>query len=123
VAAKIRPATPKDVAALIAEPLPWRIRAFAMEDDGKLLAVGGFTFMPGDTVAAFLIKAEGAERYPVTLHRAGITAMRTAVEAGYRRIVALADKTNPAAERWLVRFGYKLHMIDGIKTWIWERNG
>jgi N-acetylglutamate synthase-like GNAT family acetyltransferase len=116
----IRPATRADIDQLIDEPLPWRVRALAMEHDGKLLAVGGFAYQPGDVIAAFLLRTPEAAKYKVTLHRAGMVAMKEAKEAGYRRVVALAEKTNPAAERWLARFGFKQVMIDQEKAWVWE---
>jgi N-acetylglutamate synthase-like GNAT family acetyltransferase len=117
----IRPATRADIDQLISEPLPYRIRAFAVEDhEGKLLGVGGFAYQPQDTIAAFVLKAPGAERYKVALHRAGLMAMAEAKAAGFRRVVALAEKTNPAAERWLARLGFKQVMVEGEKAWVWE---
>lgn len=117
---RIRPATRADIDQLISEPLPYRIRAFAVEADGKLLGVGGFAYQPNDTIAAFVLKAPGAERYKLSLHRAGLMAMAEAKAAGFRRIVALAEKTNPAAERWLTRLGFKQVTVDGDKAWVWE---
>lgn len=116
----IRPATRADIDQLISEPLPYRIRAYAVEDNGKLLGVGGFAYQPHDTIAAFVLKAPGSEKYKLALHRAGLMAMREARELGFRRIVALAEKTNPAAERWLARLGFKQVMIEGAKAWVWE---
>lgn len=117
----IRPATRADIDQLISEPLPYRIKAFAVEDqEGKLLGVGGFAYQPQDTIAAFVLKAPGAEKYKVALHRAGLRAMQEARASGYRRVVALAEKTNPAAERWLARLGFKQVMVEGEKAWVWE---
>lgn len=116
----LRPATRADIDQLIDEPLPWRIRAYAIEHDEKVLAVGGFAYQPNDVIAAFLLKADGIEKYPVMLHKAGIRAMLDARKFGYRRIVALAEKTNPAAERWLARFGFRQVMVEGEKAWVWE---
>lgn len=118
----IRPATRADIDQLITEPLPYRIRAFAVEDNGKLLGVGGFAYQPHDTIAAFVLKAPGAERYKLALHRAGLMAMEEAKQAGFKRVVALAEKTNPAAERWLSRLGFKQVMIEKEKAWVWEAN-
>lgn len=115
-----RPATRADIDALISEPLPYRVRAFAVEDDGKLLGIGGFAYQPKDTIAAFVLKAPGAEKYPVALHRAGLKAMAEARASGYRRVVALAEKMNPAAERWLGRLGFRPVVVDGETAWIWE---
>lgn len=117
---KIRPATKADFDQVISEPLPYRVRAYAVEHDGKLLGVGGFAFQPGETIAAFVLKAEGAEKYPVTLHRAGRLAMAEAKRQGYRRVVAMAEQCNPAAERWLARLGFKPVMVDEVQAWVWE---
>lgn len=116
----IRPATRADIDAMINEPLPWRVRAWAVEDDGKLLGIGGFAYQPNDTIAAFVLKKPGAEKYAVSLHRAGLMAMREAKRLGYRRIVALAEQTNEAAERWLERLGFKQVMVDKETAWVWE---
>lgn len=118
----IRPATRSDIDQLIIEPLPWRVRAWAAERDGELLGVGGFAYQPSDVIAAFVIKKPGAERYRVALHKAGLMAMSEARRLGYRRIVALADKTNAAAARWLARLGFEQVMIDGEQAWVWEAN-
>jgi RimJ/RimL family protein N-acetyltransferase len=117
---EIRPATRADIDEMINEPLPWRVRAWAVELDGELLGIGGFAYQPNDTIAAFVLKKPGAEKYAVSLHRAGLTAMQEAKRLGYRRIVALAEKTNEAAERWLARLGFKEVMVDEEKAWVWE---
>ena len=118
---KIRPAVKADFDQLVAEPLPYRVRAFVVEDEaGVLLGIGGFAHQPDDVIAAFVLKAPGAEKYRIALHRAGLMAMAEAKAAGYRRVVALAEKTNPAAERWLARLGFKQVMVDGEHAWVWE---
>lgn len=116
----IRPATRADIDAMIDEKLPWRVRAWAVEKGDELLGIGGFAYQPNDTIAAFVLKKPGAEKYAVSLHRAGLMAMREAKRLGYRRIVALAEQTNEAAERWLIRLGFKLVMVDREKAWVWE---
>jgi len=116
----IRHATRADIDQFIDEPLPWRVRGWAVENDGELLGVGGFAYQPSDVIAAFVLKKPGAEKYAVSLHRAGLMAMREAKRLGYRRVVALAAKTNPAAERWLDRLGFKPVMVDGETAWVWE---
>jgi len=116
----IRPATRADIDAMIDEKLPWRVRAWAVEKGDELLGIGGFAYQPNDTIAAFVLKKPGAEKYAVSLHRAGLMAMREARRLGYRRIVAMAEQTNEAAERWLIRLGFKLVMVDREKAWVWE---
>lgn len=117
---KIRPATRADIDQFINEKLPWRVRAWAVEDNGEVLGIGGFAYQPNDVIAAFVLKKPGSERYALSLHRAGLMAMREARRLGYRRIVALAEETNEAAERWLERLGFKQVIVDGDKAWVWE---
>lgn len=117
---KIRPAIRADIDQMIDEPLPWRIRAWAFERGDELLAIGGFAYQPNNTIAGFMIKKPGTEKYRVSLHRAGLTVMREAKRLGYRRVVALADKTNAAAERWLERLGFKQVIVSGEEAWVWE---
>lgn len=105
---------------MISEPLPWRVRAWAVENDEGLLGIGGFAYQPNDTIAAFVLKRPEAEKYPVALHRAGLMAMAEAKRLGYRRVVALADKANEAAERWLERLGFHQVTVDGEQAWVWE---
>ncbi len=118
---RIRPATPDDFRQVLDEPLPYRVKAYALEGEDGLLGVGGFAYQPGGVIAAFLLKLPGMEKFPVSLHRAGMQAMQDAKRYGYRRIVALAQQDNPAAERWLKRFGFKQVMIDEKPAWVWER--
>lgn len=117
--ATIRPATRADIDALIDEELPYRVRAWAVENAGKLLGVGGFAFQPQDTIAAFVLKTPEAEKFPLALHKAGLMAMREAKRLGYRRIVAMAEQHNEAAERWLERLGFKPVTVDNVTAWVW----
>ena len=117
---ELRPATRAAIDAMIGKPLPWRVRAWTIERAGEVLAVGGFAYQPNDVIAAFLVKKPGVEQYPVTLHRAGMLAMKEARRIGYRRIVATADKRTEAAERWLKRFGFEQVAVDGEQAWVWE---
>jgi RimJ/RimL family protein N-acetyltransferase len=117
---EIRSATRDDIDQMISQSLPWRVRAWAVERSGELLGVGGFAYQPNGVIAAFVLKKPGAEKYRVALHRAGLVAMQEARKLGYRRIVALAEETNEAAERWLARLGFKPVMVDGAQAWVWE---
>ncbi len=117
--ATIRPATRADIDALIDEELPYRVRAWAVENNGELLGVGGFAFQPKDVIAAFVLKTPGADKFPLALHRAGLMAMREAKRLGYRRIVAMAEQHNEAAERWLERLGFKPVIVDNTTAWVW----
>lgn len=115
--ASIRPATREDI--LQVHPrVPCRMRALAVEGDGKLLGVGGLLFQPDGLVVAFVAYVEGVkgQNVAVTLHKAGLKTMQMARDLGLRRVVASAELSIPAAERWLVRLGFE--PFDG--AWIWK---
>ena len=122
----IRPARAADFEALLAEPLPWRVRAFAGECDGELLGVGGLAFPPDGAVAAFLILARdqdgkaSARRYPVALHKAGLSVLAEAKRLRIRRVVVLAEQHNAAAEPWLKRLGFQPLNSGGETVWVWS---
>lgn len=105
----IRPTIPADLAAVIGEPLPYRIRALTVEIDGKVMGIGGIGFPPDGPVVAFVQAASEAKHYPVTFHRAGLAAMRMIRESGLPRVVATTDADPPdnAGVRWLKRLGFR----------------
>jgi len=118
----IRPATTSDFEQLIGSPLPYRVRAFAVEEDGQLLGVGGFAYLPDGAIGAFIHQKPGAGRaHPVSIHKAGLRAMIEARRLGFNRVVAMADPGLDAAERWLKRLGFKETLVDGQKVYVWER--
>ena len=46
--------------------------------------------------------------------------MDTARRKGIKRVIAMADMgVSPAAERWLQRFGFQQHEVNGEKIWEW----
>ena len=47
--------------------------------------------------------------------------MALARREGYPRIVAEAEPGNPAAERWLLRLGFRRTMLMGKDAFVWER--
>lgn len=117
----LRPATRADFDAMLAEPLPYRVRALAAERDGDLLGVGGIAFQPNGVVAAFVQMRPGAHRYKVALHKAGLRMMDDVKRLGIRRVVATAEKGNAAAAPWLVRLGFRPEAVNGETVWVWTR--
>ena len=103
----LRPTRPDDLPHLIGEPLPWRVRAITGEIDGRVIGIGGLTFLPGGTVAAWTALTDEALRHKITLHRAALRLLREAKAAGYSRIVACADPESVKAVRWLERLGFE----------------
>ena len=119
--AVIRYATDGDFISVVGAPPTLRVRAFAGEVDGEVLAVGGLAFLPDGSVGAFLQAKPGAERrYSVTLHRAGLRTMQEARRVGIQRVVALADKDVVPAERWLERLGFEAVQVDGERAFVWH---
>ena len=120
--AVIRPAVRADLDALTDGPRPYRVRAVAMEVDGRVLAVGGLAYLENGVVGAFMQGLDEARDYPVSLHRAGKMMMAEAERLGIRRLVAMADKSVEAAERWMLRFGFKPEQHDGVTVYVWHKD-
>ena len=120
--AVIRPAVRADFDALTDGPRPYRVRAVAMEVDGRVLAVGGLAYLENGVVGAFMQGLDEARDYPVSLHRAGKMMMAEAERLGIRRLVAMADKSVEAAERWMLRFGFKPEQHDGVTVYVWHKD-
>jgi hypothetical protein len=120
----IRPTIPSDLAAVIDEPLPFRIRAYTALLGDTVLGVGGVAF-PGDGLPiAFVQQSPEAKSYPVSFHRAGLMAMRMIEETGVREVMATCDPQSPAAIRWLERLGFVMaerQTVPGRLLWCWVR--
>src|SRR5215470_16811787 len=90
----LRPTIPADLAHVIGEPLPYRIRAITALVDDRIIGMGGIALPPYGPAIAFVqlvpsseeaaAAADGeraatrmpeARRYPVAFHRAGLMAM------------------------------------------------
>lgn len=102
----LRPAIADDLSALGGEPLPFRVRAQAVEVDGELIAVGGVGYMDDGTVIAFARLTADMRRRKVQLHKAALALLRDAHARGAKQIIARVDPSVPAAQRWLERLGF-----------------
>lgn len=116
----LRPATKADFDAIMDEPLPYRVRAFAAWRDTDLLGIGGLAFLPDGTVAAFMQTVQGARRYKVAMHKAALATLAEAKRLGIRSVVALADPQIEPAKPWLARLGFRPLDIDGNEVWTWQ---
>lgn len=103
---EIRYANRGDFDAFLPDPLPCRVRGFALELDGTVIAVGGLAFLPNGMVGTFMHQRDGARRYKVALHKAGLRLVREIQELGIKRVVASADPAIDASARWLERLGF-----------------
>lgn len=121
---ELRPTLPDDLPHIIAEPLPYRIRAITALVDGRVIGMGGIAFPPDGPVIAFVQQAEDAKRFPVAFHRAGLMAMKLIQQSGAPEVIATAEQDSEAAVRWLKRLGFKpvaRPAIEGKLLFIWQR--
>jgi hypothetical protein len=117
----VRPATLDDFLKIYGAPPDYRVRAFAGEVDGQVVAVGGIAFLPNGTHVAFMRADDKARQFPIALHKAGIGIIREAQRLRITRLVAYAEDGIGAAERWLQRLGFKPVACDGKEVWIWAQ--
>lgn len=116
----LRPATRADFDTMLAEPLPFRVRAIAGEVDGEILGVGGLAFPPNGNAIAFLQASTRARDYPISLHRAALKMFAEARHLRLPRLVATAETGIEPARRWLARLGFEPTKIDGHEVWTWH---
>lgn len=125
----LRPTVPSDLAAVIGEALPFRIKALTatlpLEEGGeKILGIGGIAYPPSGTPIAFVQQAPEAKSYPVAFHRAGLAAMKMIRESRVREVVATCDLDNLTAGRWLCRLGFvpaDMQNVPNKLIWFWNR--
>jgi hypothetical protein len=140
----LRPTIPADLADVVGEPLPCRIRAITALVGDRVIGIGGIAFPPQGPVIAFVqlapvppsrdnitehrdVTTESmpeAKRHPVAFHRAGLMAMAMIRTSGIPRVVATADAGSDTAVRWLKRLGFgqaTAQPIDGKLVFIWDR--
>jgi hypothetical protein len=115
-----RPTIAADLACMAEQPLPHRIRAITALLDGEVIGVGGLGYRPDGTVIAFAEISDTLRRFPLAVHRAGVMGMALIKASGAPLVIAEAQPGNPAAERWLLRFGFKPAEICGRKAFVWR---
>ena len=82
---------------------------------GKLVAVAGLFYMPGNVVAFCELKEEArAHRLLIALTAARLL---NKAKQRHKRIIAMVDRAEPTAERWLSRLGFEQESGD---MWIWR---
>ena len=106
---------------MIPERLPFRVRGFTAELDGKILGLGGLAFLSTETTGIYLLLFDGYEKFPITLHKAALKVLNMAREMGIKKLVSLADQDFPNAERWHERLGFIPTMIYGQKVYQWTQ--
>lgn len=120
----LRPATAADVAAFTKSAYgqdqtpPMRIRAFVGEIHGRVIALGGIVFHPDGTRMAFADLTDEARAYPIALHKAALETLKLAGKLRIRRLVATTASGHPAAERWLLRLGFRPVTTAGATVYV-----
>ena len=114
---EIRPSIPSDFDRFTDKPLPYRVRSITGLIDGEVVAVGGIATIPTGGYAVFLMADDKARKKPIALHKAGLRILDEARRLGIRRLVTNKDSHIEAAERWLIRLGFR--PIDEEKE-MWE---
>lgn len=97
---------------------PMRVRAFSGKINGHVIGIGGIAFHANGTREAFCELTEEARRHPVALHKAAVTTLKLAKELRIKRLIAMPDPSQTAAERWLIRLGFTPFEADGNKVYV-----
>lgn len=87
----------------------------------RVIGIGGLGYRPDGTVIAFAHMTDELKRYPAAVHRAGRMGMALIRSSGVPLVVAEAQSYNPAAERWLIHFGFQPTKLCGRKAFVWRR--
>lgn len=115
-----RPLRPSDLAAFGRDTSPYRLRGWAAVIGERVIGIGGIAFLTDGTHLAFVDMTDEARRYPVAIHKTGKRFIEQARAWGVRRMVAAADPTNPAADRWLLRLGFEpAATVEGREIFTW----
>jgi RimJ/RimL family protein N-acetyltransferase len=120
---RIAPTTKADCEAFYGQELPSRIKAYTGFIDDEVVAIGGLRFPPDGPPIAFADMKEEARQWPyvVELHRFALRVFKEAKASGVPRIIAKADASVEAAERWLKRLGFE-PLTDDRTYWEWRRS-
>jgi RimJ/RimL family protein N-acetyltransferase len=120
---RIAPTTKADCEAFYGREMPHRIKAYTGFIDDEVVCIGGLGFPPDSAPIAFADMKEAARQWPyaVELHRFARRVIKEAQESGVRRIIAKADPSIEAAERWLKRLGFEPLTPDRM-YWEWVRS-
>ena len=119
---RLVPTTAEHVERYLGTPPPWRIKSITALKGDEVLGFGGLGFLPDGSTAGFLEASEEAcKKHPITLYRAVQKILRMAREAGCKRLVTHCDTSREAAERFLLRIGFRFvcHW-EGQSIWAWE---
>lgn len=102
------------------------------EMDGRVVAYGGLRRVFSRSWAFFKIEDEVA-RQPFVIHRTVKSAIQAALHSGVSSIYTFADTSQPNAEVWLIRLGFRpledherdenitaIEEATGLRAWVRE---
>lgn len=118
---ELRHSFPEDFIAIQGKPPPYRCRCLTALVEDQVIGIGGLVFYPNGAVVGSVLMTDEAKKYPVAIHRAGVRTMQEARMIGLKEVTAEAQPGNPAAERWLLRLGFKPENRDGHALFVWRR--
>lgn len=102
----IRPATAEDLVAVAGDGPRPTLKALAVEADGTLMGLLGFTLTDGRYYAFCDITSAEASPFKLRLARAVLRLFNEMRGAGVTRIYADADPDEPRAPAWLAHLGF-----------------
>jgi hypothetical protein len=120
-----RPAVRADFERLAGCGPAARVRGFSAYLGDELLAVAGLVYKPDGIWASTLIAPHG-RKCPAAIWRGGVKLVAMAQAAGIRTLLATAAASEPAAQRFLVRLGFRdlgIQDQDGKTIYVWNATG
>lgn len=115
----VRPSRAEDFAAFVPS-IPGRVISWTGEHEGEILGLGGLQFLSEGTVGVFTYLTDAARKHPVLLHKTAKAFLAEVQRRGFTKVVALADTSQPAAERWLLRLGFERTLSCGQELFVWQ---
>jgi len=116
---EIRAAESSDYEAFYGRPLPHTAFGVVVEEDGKLIGLGGYALKPEGAIVFFDAKVD-----PAKYRRTLITAARRVFCAAAklrRPVYAYREPGNPKSERLLRHWGFEAAtQVDGLEIWKWQ---
>jgi hypothetical protein len=113
MALEVRPTRIEDFLALAGRAPPVRVKAYTAVDDGAVVALGGVAFCGNGVFRAFfeVRDEETRRRYPVALFKTALRVLAEVKAMGVPQVVACPQDGVDAAERFLLRLGFR--PVDG----------
>lgn len=109
----IRPATERDVVDMVGQTFPESMRAFVLEDQGELLAMGGVRHCVPHTCFGDI--RPGINRSPTAIVRLAKKVI-SLLDSYNTPVFAIADANEPTAEKFLKYLGFQ-HVSGEVFVW------